>query len=58
MTDPQQTGDAAERARRARYGTLPEPIRLEDTIQEVPASVPDPARDAYDPDEWLKRNAW
>ncbi|MGP4091819.1 hypothetical protein [Streptomyces sp. KR55] len=47
--------DAAEVARRARFGRLPERIRLEDTVEERPATVPDPARDAYNEDEWLVR---
>ncbi|MGW1490517.1 hypothetical protein [Streptomyces sp. NPDC002402] len=49
--------DAAEMARRARFGSLPEPIRLEDTVQELPATAPDPSKDTYDPNEWLTRNA-
>ncbi|MFK0023671.1 hypothetical protein [Streptomyces sp. NPDC090798] len=48
--------DAAEAARRARFGTLPERVRVEDTVEERPATVPDPARDAYNEDEWLVRN--
>lgn len=48
--------DVAEAGRRARFGTLPERIRLEDTVEERPATVPDPAKDTYDPDEWLVRN--
>lgn len=46
--------DAAA-ARRARFGNLPEPVRVEDTVEERPAVAPDPARNAYDPDEWLVR---
>ncbi|MFI1399263.1 hypothetical protein [Streptomyces sp. NPDC020681] len=57
MTNAQNDQDAAEAARRARFGSLPEPIRLEDTVQELPATVPDPAKDTYDPNEWLTRNA-
>jgi hypothetical protein len=49
--------DVAETGRRARFGTLPERIRLEDTIEEHPATVPDPAKDTYNPDEWLVRNS-
>ncbi|MCX4586032.1 hypothetical protein [Streptomyces sp. NBC_01481] len=49
--------DAAEMARRARFGSLPEPIRLEDTVQELPATAPDPSKDTYDSNEWLTRNA-
>jgi hypothetical protein len=48
--------DAAESVRHARFGKLPERIRLEDTVEEQPATVPDPAKDTYNPDEWLVRN--
>ncbi|MGI5460693.1 hypothetical protein ACQEWB_47520 [Streptomyces sp. CA-249302] len=51
-----RAADAAEAGRRARFGALPERIRLEDTVEERPATVPDPARDAYNADEWLVRN--
>ncbi|WP_372511288.1 hypothetical protein [Streptomyces cylindrosporus] len=47
--------DSDEAGRRARFGSLPERIRLEDTIEERPAVAPDPARDAYNADEWLVR---
>jgi hypothetical protein len=58
MTQTERTKtvpDAAEAARRARFGTLPERVRVEDTVEERPATVPDPARDAYNADEWLVR---
>ncbi|MFG2474613.1 hypothetical protein [Streptomyces fagopyri] len=56
MTGEEQRPGTAEAAvRRARFGALPERIRLEDTVEERPATVPDPARDAYDEDEWLVR---
>jgi hypothetical protein len=58
MTQAERTEkapDAAEAARRARFGALPERIRVEDTVEERPATVPDPARDAYSADEWLVR---
>ncbi|MGC3002730.1 hypothetical protein ACPF8X_31260 [Streptomyces sp. G35A] len=42
-------------ARRARFGSLPEPVRAQDMVEERPATAPDPARNAYDPDEWLVR---
>ncbi|GAA5032246.1 hypothetical protein GCM10023335_74530 [Streptomyces siamensis] len=45
----------AEAARRARFGALPERIRLEDTVEERPASAPDPAKDTFNYDEWLVR---
>ncbi|WP_037677993.1 hypothetical protein [Streptomyces griseus] len=47
--------DAAEARRHARFGTLPERIRPEDTVEEKPATLPDPAKDTYNPDEWLIR---
>ncbi|MFF4968218.1 hypothetical protein ACWDO6_26625 [Streptomyces sp. NPDC003674] len=47
--------DTAATARRARFGALPERVRPEDTVETRPATPRDPARDAYDPDEWLVR---
>ncbi|UBU14898.1 hypothetical protein [Nonomuraea gerenzanensis] len=47
--------DAAALARRARFGRLPERVRLEDLTEEHAATPPDPARGAYDEDEWLVR---
>ena len=44
-----------ESLRRARFGTLPERVRPEDTVETSPATLPDPARDTYNPDEWLVR---
>ncbi|MGE7425869.1 hypothetical protein ACQKKI_08885 [Staphylococcus capitis] len=67
MTTAQQPGprkpaedtapDAAAQARSARFGRLPERIRPEDTVQVVPATAPDPARDTFNSDEWLVRYA-
>jgi hypothetical protein len=58
MSAAQQAQDAAaQAARHARFGALPERIRIEDTVEEHPATVPDPARDTYNADEWLVRNA-
>ncbi|MGI8334826.1 hypothetical protein ACRYCC_33150 [Actinomadura scrupuli] len=57
MTNTEKGQDAAETAGSARFGRLPKRIRLEDTIQEVPATSPDPAKDTYNPDEWVVRNA-
>lgn len=45
----------AAEARRVRFGSLPEPVRVEDLVEEKPAVAPDPARFAYNPDEWLVR---
>ena len=50
---PADSSGATER--RLRFGTLPERIRPEDTIETRPATLPDPARDRYDPDEWMVR---
>jgi hypothetical protein len=51
----QQGSEAEGAARRARFGALPEPVRAEDMVEERAASVPDPARTAYNQDEWLVR---
>ncbi|GGV73039.1 hypothetical protein [Streptomyces griseoloalbus] len=51
----EDTDAAAATARHARFGRLPEPVRPEDMVEEQPAVAPDPARNAYDPDEWLVR---
>lgn len=57
MTEEKRhVSDVAEAGRRARFGALPDRIRLEDTVEERPATVPDPARDTYNPDEWLVRS--
>ncbi|MEV0381311.1 hypothetical protein [Nonomuraea sp. NPDC050643] len=42
-----------EAARRDRFTRLPDRVRLQDTVEERPATVPDPARDVYDADRWL-----
>ncbi|MCO4697096.1 hypothetical protein LRR80_03160 [Streptomyces sp. RO-S4] len=47
--------DKAAEARQDRFGRLPEPVRAGDLIEERPAVAPDPARFAYNPDEWLIR---
>jgi hypothetical protein len=57
MIQEETNVDAAETARRVRFGALPERVRLEDTVEEHPATAPDPARDAYNEDEWLVRYA-
>jgi hypothetical protein len=56
MANPEEVQDAAEAARQARFGKLPERILPKETVQEVPATAPDPAKDTYNPDEWLIRN--
>jgi hypothetical protein len=55
MSHTKKVLDSAETARRARFGKLPERVRLEDTVEELPATRPDPALDNYNPDEWLVR---
>ncbi|MZF88170.1 hypothetical protein [Streptomyces sp. SID5643] len=51
----QQGSEAEGAARRARFGALPEPVRVEDMVEERAASVPDPARTTYNQDEWMVR---
>ncbi|MEU2434487.1 MULTISPECIES: hypothetical protein [unclassified Streptomyces] len=55
MEQERKVRDAAQVVRRLRFSKLPERIRLEDTVEERPAVAHDPARDAYNPDEWLVR---
>ncbi|WP_460071346.1 hypothetical protein [Streptomyces sp. YKOK-I1] len=54
MQEERQESTEEDR-RRVRFGTLPERVRPEDTVEERPAAPRDPARDAYDPDDWLVR---
>ncbi|WP_176741522.1 hypothetical protein [Streptomyces sp. LUP30] len=54
MREKEQAG-AAEELRRARFGALPERVRPQDMVEEQPATPRDPARDAYDPDEFAVR---
>jgi hypothetical protein len=59
MTRPEGRDVAAEATdARARFRTLPERIRLEDTFVSVPPAAPNPGLDTYSHDEWLTRNAW
>ncbi|MBL1101107.1 hypothetical protein [Streptomyces coffeae] len=55
--DRKQLQDAAEEGRRARFGALPERVRPEEMVEERPATAPDPARNTYNDEEWLVRNA-
>ena len=48
--DNQNTADSAAATRRARFGSLPERVRLEDMVEEKAAAAHDPARGAYDPE--------
>ncbi|MER5602964.1 hypothetical protein [Streptomyces sp. NPDC002265] len=52
MDTPTTTGtpDNAALLRHARFGTLPQPIRLKDTTADKPVSPADPARDTYNPE--------
>ncbi|MEV6654685.1 hypothetical protein [Streptomyces sp. NPDC051219] len=56
MEQERKATEAAQMVRQLRFSQLPERIRLEDTVEERPAVAQDPARDAYNPDEWLVRN--
>ncbi|MFC4503348.1 MULTISPECIES: hypothetical protein [Streptomyces] len=51
----EEPSGSAEAGRRSRFAALPERVRPEDTVEERPATPRDPARDAYDPDEWMVR---
>ncbi|MEU1853349.1 hypothetical protein ABZ499_29820 [Streptomyces sp. NPDC019990] len=51
----QQGSEAEAAARRARFGALPEPVRVEDMVEERAAGAPDPDRTAYNEDEWMVR---
>ncbi|MET9394519.1 hypothetical protein ABZY20_29645 [Streptomyces sp. NPDC006624] len=51
----QQGSETEAAVRRARFGSLPEPVRVEDMVEERAASIPDPARTDYNQDEWLVR---
>jgi len=55
MQPTQESPDAAEAARRARFGKLPKRIRPEEMVEERAATVPDPAKNTYNADEWLVR---
>ncbi|MEU8692737.1 hypothetical protein [Streptomyces sp. NPDC048665] len=50
-----QEADGAAASRHERFGSLPERIRPQDMVETRPATAPDPARDTYNPDEWLIR---
>ncbi|MEV5802325.1 hypothetical protein [Streptomyces collinus] len=45
----------AQRQRSLRFSELPEPIRLEDTVEERPAVAHDSVSGAYNPEWWLIR---
>ncbi len=55
MENAEAAQDPAETVRHARFGTLPARVRVEDTVEEQRATAPDPAKDAYNPDEWMIR---
>ncbi|MFF9771963.1 hypothetical protein ACF1GT_36340 [Streptomyces sp. NPDC014636] len=52
---PQEAADAATARRHERFGHLPERIPPQDMVETRPATLPDPARDTYNADEWLIR---
>ncbi|MEU8653483.1 hypothetical protein [Streptomyces sp. NPDC048737] len=55
MAHEENTQDAAEAARRARFGALPQRVTPAEMVEEKPASVVDPVRNDYNDDEWLVR---
>ncbi|ANP50855.1 hypothetical protein J2Z21_005234 [Streptomyces griseochromogenes] len=52
---PQQAAEGTGSPSPNRFSRLPERIRPEDTVETKPATLPDPARDQYNADEWLVR---
>jgi hypothetical protein len=52
---PRQATEEAAAPEHNRFSRLPERIRPEDTVETKPATLPDPARDTYNADEWLVR---
>ncbi|GGS05966.1 hypothetical protein GCM10010269_51160 [Streptomyces humidus] len=50
-----EQADSAEERRRDRFGALPERVRPQDMVEERPATPRDPARDAYNPEEFMVR---
>ncbi|MEU1708190.1 hypothetical protein ABZ478_22905 [Streptomyces sp. NPDC005706] len=55
MEHERTSADAAQRQRSLRFSKLPEPIRLEDTVEERPAVAHDSMSGACNPDWWLIR---
>ncbi|MFD6974015.1 hypothetical protein [Streptomyces sp. NPDC059979] len=55
MTQERTPVDAAELQRSLRFSKLPEPVRLEDTIEERPTATHDSVSGDYNPDWWLIR---
>ena len=47
---PESVHQAAQEARQARFGTLPDRVAFEDMVQETPALPANQAVDSYDPD--------
>ncbi|MEV6681916.1 hypothetical protein AB0N09_34340 [Streptomyces erythrochromogenes] len=55
MTQERKSVDAAQLQRSLRFSRLPEPVRLEDTVEERPAAPHDSVSGAYNADWWLIR---
>ncbi|MEJ8632974.1 hypothetical protein ABZY19_28270 [Streptomyces sp. NPDC006475] len=55
MDQERKPVDAAQVQRSLRFSKLPEPIRLEDTVEERPAGTHDSVSGAYNADWWLIR---
>ncbi|WNO76506.1 hypothetical protein [Streptomyces sp. AM8-1-1] len=55
MDQERKPVDAAQVQRSLRFSKLPEPIRLEDTVEERPAGTADSVSGAYNSDWWLIR---
>ncbi|MEU6671050.1 hypothetical protein [Streptomyces sp. NPDC046727] len=52
---PHEAAGAPGAQPQGRFSHLPERIRPQDTVETKPATLPDPTRDTYNPDEWLIR---
>ncbi len=55
MENERTSAAPAHRQPSPRFSKLPEPIRLEDTVEERPAVPHDSVSGAYNPDWWLIR---
>ncbi|MFE7323439.1 hypothetical protein ACFU8W_00380 [Streptomyces sp. NPDC057565] len=55
MCSAPESPEAAETARRAQFGKLPERIPLEETVEERAATAPDSAKETYNAEDWLVR---
>jgi hypothetical protein len=55
MPDTHEVPDDAAAVRHERFSTLPPRILPEEMVEEQAATAPDPAKETYNPDDWLVR---